>query len=192
MAESQFCQQNYGIWTAFSFLFKFTYHNFYIKCPSPINFPSNTKNYLEMPFSLKHLCSNKSFSWCPPHHPELWGSGGRVDGDFLVLKNFLWWVGGLTNIVCEGRWRISFKNLNCILVLPFSQFSKILHLCNPDYAFTSVWLYRSIKFPKFEHAKSNLCTWFFSNTLSMMTFWHNLNHGGSYHLCNLSLWVSIY
>ena len=39
-----------------------------------------------MLFSLKHLCSNKSFSWCPPHHPELWGSGGRVAGDFLVLK----------------------------------------------------------------------------------------------------------
>ena len=57
---------------------------------------------------------------------------------------------GIAKICCEGERRINFKNLNCILVLPFSQFSDIIYLCNSDCAFTSVLLYRSIKFPKFE------------------------------------------
>ena len=59
-------------------------------------------------------------------------------------------MGGLTKIGCEGERRINFKNLNCVLVLPFSQFNEFIYLCNSDCAFTSVLLYRSIKFPKFE------------------------------------------
>ena len=46
----------------------------------------------------------------------------------------------------------NFKKLNCILVLSFSQFIRIINLCNTGCAFImSILLYRSIKFPKFEH-----------------------------------------
>ena len=60
-------------------------------------------------------------------------------------------MGGLTKIGCEGERKINFKNLNCMLILPFSQFSEIIYLCISDCAFTSVLLYWSIKFPKIEH-----------------------------------------
>ena len=60
-------------------------------------------------------------------------------------------MGGLTKIGCEGGGEINFKTLNCILVLSFIQFSKIIFLCSPECALMSVLLYRSIKFPKFEH-----------------------------------------
>ena len=77
MAESQFCQHHEVTWTAFKFFFKFTYHIFYIKCPSPIN------------------CSNKPFSWCPPDPPELWGRGFFVSQKlfWLALESFSFWRG---------------------------------------------------------------------------------------------------
>ena len=43
----------------------------------------------------------------------------------------------------------NFKKLNCVLALCFYQFSKIIYFYDTDCAFTC--LYRSIKFPKFEH-----------------------------------------
>ena len=59
-------------------------------------------------------------------------------------------MGEVIKIGCEEESGINFKNLNCILILPFSQFSEIIYLCISDCAFTSVLLYSSIKFPKFE------------------------------------------
>ena len=96
MTESQFCQHNDGIWTTFNFLFKFTYHIFYIKCLSPINSLSNIKNYLETPFSFQHPCSNKQFSWCPPCPWTMLGGGlfGSQTNFWRQVGVFFYFKGG--------------------------------------------------------------------------------------------------
>ena len=103
-------------------------------------------------------------------------------------------LGGRSYVeTCQNRlWKGNSFLINWILYL-FFLLLNLARLYSCILCFhMSVLLYRSIKFPKFEYDQRVIINKIFSYTLTVMTFWHNLESLCFLSQCNASLSVSFY